>query len=161
MKHIINDSIPKILEITQSTLAGLGFYFAYMHYAQNEYLVALHFLIIFVVIPLTGFTGLASVFFSDVAAKSKGREVGSPYQIQSGINNISVAMTAIIILYFKWGVYAELSVLFVSLIFFSLSSINHAVEFFKQGNKKVIHLMRPIFSLLLVLASLPIIIRVL
>jgi hypothetical protein len=164
MKHIksmVNKGMPKILEIVQSSLAGFGFYFAYVHYAQNEYVVALHILIIFVVIPLAGFTGLGSVLFSDAAAKAKGREVGSAYQIQSGMNNLAVAITAIIILYFKWGVYAELSVLFVSLIFFSLSAINHAVEFFKQGNKKIIHLMRPIFSLLLVLASLPIIMKVL
>jgi len=161
IKAFLDKHITKILEIAQTSFVGFGFYFAYLYYYQNKYIIALRILIIFAVIPLTGLTGLSSILFSDTVAKAKGWHAGSPYQIQSGMNNLSVAITAIIVLYFNWGIYSELSLLIVSLIFFSLSAINHAVEFLKQENKKIIHLMRPIFSFFLVLASLPIMIKVL
>jgi hypothetical protein len=147
----------KLLEIMRNSFAIFGFYLAYVYYAEAQYNSALLMLIVFVVIPLTGLTAIESIFFSNMAAKAKGREIGSPYQIQSGLNNLAVAITALIVWLFNWGVYANLTVLFVALIFFALSSINHAVEFFRQGNKKIVHLMRPILSLLLVLAALPII----
>lgn len=154
-----NNLIIKLFEIIRNGCAGIGFYLAYIHYFNSEYHAALHILLILLIIPLAGLTGLESVLFSDAAARAKGWDTGSPYQIQSGINNIAIAITAIIILYFKWNVYADLSMLFVTLIFFSLSAINHTVSFFKQENKKFIHLLRPICALLMVLASLPIIIK--
>lgn len=154
-----NKNIIKLFEFFRIGCAGIGFYLAYVHYFAKDYATALYTLIVFVVIPLTGLTGLESILFSDKAAEIKGWHVGSPYQIQSGINNIAVATTAIIILYFKWNIYAELTALFVTLIFFLLSSINHVVSFCQQKNKRIIHLLRPIFSLLLVLAALPIIFK--
>lgn len=157
----MKDKFIQGLEFLRNSCAGVGFYLAYIHYFKKEYPAALHVLILLVVIPLSGLTGLESVLFSNAAAKAKGRDIGNPYQIQSGLNNLAIAITAMIVWYFQWGIFANLTVLFVMLIFFSLSAINHAVEFFIQGNKKIIHLMRLILSLFLVLASLPIILRIL
>lgn len=156
MKNIV-----KLFEISRTLCAAIGFYIAYVYYFSHEYFVALNILIIFLVIPLTGITGIESIFFADVSALSKGWTTKSPYQIQSGINNIAIALTAIIILVLKWNIYSQLTILFVTLIFFTLSAINHSVSFFKQKNKKKIHILRPIFSLLMILASMPIIIQIL
>lgn len=153
--------IIRIFEIIRMLSAGLGFYLAYNNYFHQNYGTALFYLILLVVLPLTGLTGIESIFFADITAKQKGWSTGSPYQIQSGINNIATALTAMIVLYFKWNIYAELTILFVTLFFLSLSSLNHMVAFFKQKDKKFIHILRLIFSILMVSASIPIIISVL
>lgn len=155
-----HNQVIRLFEIARNACAALGFYFAYQHYFQQEYLIALHRLILLLVIPLTGLTGLESILFSDATARSKGWAIGNPYQIQSGMNNLAIAITAIMILFFKWDQYAELSILCVTLIFFSLSAINHAISFFKQPHKKIIHLTRLIFSGLMIAAALPIILKI-
>ena len=101
---------------------------------------------------------MQSVLFSRASAISMGREVGSYYQIQSGLNNLATAFTAMIVCFLNWGVYAELTILFVALIFFGLSAINHFIEYLKEDNKRIIHLLRPIFASLLIIACIPIII---
>lgn len=158
---IISRSIVKGLEIGRTLLAGLGFFLAYHYYAKNLPQISLYALIIFVVVPLTGLTGLESIFFGKASAEAKGCIPGGSYQIQSGLNNLAIAITALIVWFSRWPIKAELAVLFVTLIFFSLSAINHAVEFFIHENRKIIHLLRLILTLLLVVASLPIVASVL
>lgn len=160
-QKILSSATIKALEIGRCIFAGLGFYLAYHYYYQNIYQIALSALLLFVVVPLSGLTGLESIFFSKAAAEAKGREIGSSYQIQSGLNNLAIAITALIVWFSRWNIYASLTVLFIMLIFFLLSAINHAVEFIIYGNKKSIHLLRVIFTLIMIGASLPIILKVL
>lgn len=71
---------PKLLEILRIVLAILGFGVAYSKPAGQ----GLTWIVGLVIIPLTGLTGIESVFFNKTAAKIKGREAGWAYQTQSG-----------------------------------------------------------------------------
>ena len=60
----------------------------------------LHILMPFVVIGLSGLTGIESLFFGKAAVELTGY-TQSAYQRQSGLNNLAVAITAILVLCFK------------------------------------------------------------
>ncbi|MCF6777328.1 hypothetical protein L3V83_12225 [Thiotrichales bacterium 19X7-9] len=152
---MLKAKLVKYFESLRYILAAIGFYLAYQ--PNNTTYESIACLVLWVVIPLAGLTGLESVLLSKETAISKGREVGSAYQIQSGLNNLATAITAFIIWYFQWGIKASITIIFVLYIFFILSSINHSIEYIKQENKKLIHLFRPMITLILILVSLPII----
>ena len=119
----------------------------------------MNYLILWIVIPLAGITGIESVFFPTASAISKDREVGSAYQTQSGMNNLAIAITGGIVWFWQWGTSASMAVLFVLYIFFILSSINHLFEFITKRQKNLIHLARPLLTILLIVASVPILLN--
>ncbi len=151
--------ILKLIELARYICVGVGFYLAYQTSMSPG--AAIHILVIFITVPMAGLTGIESVFFSAGSAQAKGRELASAYQVQSGMNNLALAITAFIVWYWQWDVHADLSVLLVLLIFFCLSSLNHAYEYFFTSNNKLIHLLRPIATLLLVGGCIPLILKVL
>jgi hypothetical protein len=110
------------------------------------------------VIPMAGLTGIESIFLAD-AARSQSGYAASPYQRQSGINNVALALTAILIFFFSWGTGAELAVISVLLFFLLLSGSNHAWSAWKEGNHTIKNLLRPLMSLILILSCLPILVR--
>lgn len=118
----------------------------------------IHILAPWLVIPMAGLTGLESVFLGDAARKQSGY-AASPYQRQSGINNLALAITAILVSVFSWGTGAELAVITVLLVFLLLSGSNHAWSAWKEGNHTVKNLLRPLMSLILILSCLPILLR--
>lgn len=120
----------------------------------------IHILMPFIVIGLSGLTGIESLFFGKAAVGITGYKP-SAYQRQSGLNNIAVAITAILVLFLKWGVHAEITILSASLIFFFLSAINHAWSAIKEGNRGLRNLLRPIITSLLLIFTVPFIIRAL
>jgi len=148
-------NIIKLLELARFTLAGIGYYLAYQPGITLEH--SFNYLLLLVVIPLAGLTGLESVCFSDLTAQSKGREIGSAYQVQSGINNLAIAITAFMVWFWQWGLFASLTIIMVLLTFFALSSINHTVEYVTARERKAIHLMRPVLTLMIIAATIPLI----
>ena len=147
---------PKILEVMRIILSIIGFWVAYSK-PGNQGLI---WLLGLVIIPLTGLTGIESLLFSKSAALIKGRTVGSAYQIQSAFNNLATAITAIIVLVFKFDIQAQITICLVALIFFTFSSLNHAREYFFE-EKPAINLQRVIVTLLLLAGSLPLLIKAL
>jgi hypothetical protein len=151
----MNKQLVKGFEILRIVLSALGFYLAY---SETSHTQALFWIIALVIIPLSGLTGLESLLFSSAAAKQKGREV-SPYQIQSAMNNLAVAITAIIILILNWGAQAKITIIAVSLVFFLLSAVQHAREAIQlkqqQSEKQKIHWQRVILSIILCAAIAP------
>lgn len=146
-------NIIKFLEWFRCVCVAVGFYLAYQpHYTKES---AIYTLLLWIVIPLAGSTGIESVFFASSSAISKNREVGSAYQTQSGLNNLAVAMAGFIVWYWHWGLYAGLSVLMVLYIFLTLSSIYHLIEYFKPEKRRVIHLARFVFTSMIWLGSFP------
>jgi|GEM_PF-3372692 hypothetical protein len=148
----------KIFEILRIILLCLGFALAYSAYFAHQNLLALDWLVALVVIPITGLTAIQAVFFSATASEVLGRELGSGYQIQSGLNNAATAIVAILVLALHWPAAAKLVVLFVTLIFFGLSASYHGYEYFFAKRQKQLHLMRIIMTPILWIASAPIII---
>lgn len=144
-------NITKLLEWTRIVLVSLGFLLAYWRPPSEGafWLTAL------MVIPLTGLTAIESLFFTNKAAKAKQWTEGSPYQIQSAMNNLATALTAMVILVLRFNQAAQVTVCLVALFFFALSSLNHLRAYFI--NKSVgIHLQRFIFTIGLWAFSLPI-----
>ena len=149
----------KWFEIGRYVGIFLGIFFGYAY--GNTPQEILHVLIPWVVITIAGLTGIEGIFFSNEAAKSMGREPGSPYQIQSGMNNLAVAIAAFFVYIFNWGIYAEVTVLLVLLIFLFLSAINHAREAIALKNYKLKNILRPIITLILIIYLLPLVIAAL
>jgi hypothetical protein len=155
----MKQKIIKSFEIGRFVGVILGFYFGYA--CGDGPREILHVLVPWIVISLAGLTGIEGLFFSDAAAKSMGREPGSPYQKQSGMNNIAIAITALLVYLFDWGFYAEVTILFVLLIFLVLSSINHTVEIFANKNYKLKNILRPAITIALLIYLVPLIISAL
>lgn len=148
-----------LFELLRYFSVGIGFFLIYRpNISETE---ALNTLLLLIVIPLAGLTGLESLCLGNASAQAKGREIGSAYQTQSGLNNLSTAITAWVVWYWQWGKQASITVLLVLLIFLMLSSLNHTYEYVVHKNKKQIHWMRPLLTLGLILACIPLIIRTL
>jgi len=143
----------KLFEFARYLFAGIGFYLAYL--PNSSIYSSTNLLIIWVVIPIAGMTAIESLFFSKETALAKGREAGSAYQIQSGFNNLSVAIAGGVVYLLHWGAYANLAVLMVLLIFLFLSALNHTYEYFISKNLRKIHIIRLLLTLILIGASIP------
>jgi len=136
-----------IFEVLRYSLIGLGIFLAI--YSGGSAAAQFHTLFLFIVIPLAGFTGIESLFFSGKAAIASGYGSGSAYQRQSGMNNLAVAITAVVVFIFNWGVLAEVSIMLVMLIFLTMSGVNHLYSAIKENNKIARSYMRPVMTILL------------
>ncbi len=106
-------------------LSGIGFWLASNDYSQGFPVEnQVHILFLWVLIPMTGLTGIEGWFLSKGAAEKSGY-VLSEYQKQSGMNNLAIAVTAIIVLLLNWSAHVKTALFLVSLLFFSFSSVNH------------------------------------
>ncbi len=119
----------------------------------------LHILVPWIVISIAGLSGLESLFLGEAATKLTGFAPGRAYQRQSGMNNLALALTALLVLLFNWGTYAELAVLSTLLIFLLLSSCNHAWTALREHNRAIKNFFRPIMTIALIVIVLPFIIR--
>ncbi len=146
----------RFIEYLRITLVTLAFFMAYTVPVAN----ALFWLVALMVLPLTGLTAIESLFFSKQAASDKQWQQGSPYQIQSALNNLATALTAIVVLAFKLGQQAQLTICLVALFFFALSSLNHLRDYI-IGKSLSIHLQRFIMTVILWAASAPILYKAL
>ncbi|MFH1873975.1 MAG: DUF6790 family protein [Pseudomonadota bacterium] len=145
-----------LLETMRWLGVGLGFGLALAWGKDPQH--QLHILMPWLVISLAGLTGIESVFFSQAAAQITGY-TPSAYQRQSGINNVAVALTAVLVLILNWGVFAEATVLSALLIFLFFSACNHGWSAWKEGNRNLRNILRPIMTIILIAASVPFIIR--
>jgi len=140
--------ICRALEILRWAGVIVGFQFAFLRGATP--VEQMHILVPWVVGSLAGLTGIESVFFGEAASKSTGY-APSAYQRQSGFNNLALGATALLVYFLEWGIYAELAVMTILLIFLFLSACNHGWTAWREGNRQVKNLLRPLMTLLLIL----------
>jgi hypothetical protein len=114
-----------------------------------------------IVASIAGLTGIESLFFPGGAAQLSGYGEGSPYQRQSGMNNLAVAFVSLFVFLAGWSVYAQLTVLLVLLVFLALSAINHAYEGRKEEHRSVRTFTRPLGTVLWLAFTIPFIARAL
>ena len=139
----------RVFEVGRIVLVVLGFLMAAWDVeAGLTWLVAL------VVVPLTGLTALETFVAGAASAVSKARIIGSAYQIQSAMNNLAIALTAVVVLVWHWGETAQVTISLVALIFFALSSMNHAWDYFVL-KRPMIHLQRVVLTVLLWVGFIP------
>lgn len=112
-------------------------------------------------IIMSGTVAFESLFLSNTSSEKIGYKPDRAYQIQSGLNNLATAITALLVFLLNWGQYADATVVAVMLVFFSLSALNHTLTAIRNHNMKPVNLMRPILALLLIWILLPPMIRAL
>ncbi len=145
-----------LLEVLRIAAVVAGFALAYGSALTPA--EQLHVLMPWVVISLAGLTGIESVFFGGAACEITGY-APSAYQRQSGFNNLALAFTAIIILVFNWGTFAEAAVLTVLLIFLTLSAGNHLFSALRERNLNTRNLLRPVLTALVLIGAVPVLMR--
>lgn len=147
--------LTKIIEILRWVAAGAGIYWGY---SLADPLQGFKMMSLVVVLSIAGLTGLESLFWADSAAEKSGYGKGSPYQRQSGFNNLAIAITMILVWLLGWGVTAMAAVTIVLLVFLVLSAANHAYSAIKEGNRAIINLLRPLLTGVLLGGVLPLMI---
>lgn len=146
----------KIFEILRIVLSIIGFFLIYsLNLSETQQIILA---LIFIIIPISGLTGLESLLFPKASALLKGRETGSPYQTQSGINNLSIAITAIMALCFQWGEMAYVTITVVLSLFLILSSLNHLKEIIIDKRHNFNQYSRPVLTLAFAIGLYPIVI---
>lgn len=152
--------IPRILEITRWVLVVIGFQIAF--YFGKTPVENFHLMMPWIVGALCGLSGFESFFFGKIASKVTGyADGGGGYQRQSGINNLAVGFTAILVYFLNWGLYADATITMVMMLFLGMSATNHAYSAWKEGNRGLRNIMRPVMTLLLLAFLVPLMIRAL
>ncbi|MBL7205648.1 MAG: hypothetical protein ISS63_15185 [Desulfobacteraceae bacterium] len=108
-----------------------------------------------VVVVMSGTVAFESLILGEIGSEKIGYKPNRPYQIQSGLNNLATAVTALLVFVLDWGRYADATIVTAMLLFFTLSAVNHAATAIKEHNMKPVNLMRPIMALLLMGVLLP------
>ena len=152
-------TISSLFELIRWIGSGTGIFLAFL--IQNDPERQLNVLCLWVVISLAGLTGIESVFFAKAAVQQSGYEKGSAYQRQSGLSNLALALTTILVYLLGWGLQAKASLLLVLLVFLSFSAINHAYSALREHNTSLRNFFRPILTILLLAAVIPFLLRAL
>lgn len=142
-----------LFEILRYVLIFLGIFIA-QSIPNSTVDVRFAIVTLFFVLGISGLTGIEGAFLSRYSSTQSGYQDGGRYQKQSGLNNLSVAITAIIAYIFHWGTQAELVLMTVMMIFILLSGFNHYLSAVKDGNKSIKNLSRPIGSIVLLIVVL-------
>lgn len=144
--------ISKFLDPLRIFLVCLTFFFGYQIGFAHGYdpIAQLHFMTPLIIIAIAGLSGLEGIFFAQEAAASKGFTSDSNYQRQSAIALLSYTVLAIFIYFSRWGIKAELTILFAFIFFFFFSGLNHEIDAIKRKNYKWQNINRPFISLLMI-----------
>ena len=151
-------TVNNILESLRWIIVGIGIFLTFL-LGENP-VMRLHILEPFLVIPISGLTGVEALFFSKAASEISGYAPG-PYQRQSGMNNLALSISSVLSLILQWGTYAEAALLSTMLIFLTLSAGNHTFSAFKEGNMNKRNIMRPVMTALLLAYSVPLMVQAL
>lgn len=108
-----------------------------------------------IVIIMSGTVAFESLILGEVASEKIGYKAHRAYQIQSGLNNLATAITALLVFTLDWGRYADATIVTAMLLFFTLSATNHTATAIREHNLKPVNLMRPIMTLVLLAFLLP------
>jgi hypothetical protein len=135
--------------------AGIALVYFFAEYLGNDAISKFHILGPIVVILISGTVAFESLILGDVSSEKTGYKPDRAYQIQSGLNNLATAMTALLVFILDWGRYADATIVTVMLLFFTLSAANHTSMAIKEHNLKSVNLMRPIMALLLMGVLIP------
>ncbi len=110
------------------------------------------------VLSLIGLTGIQLVFFPVSGCKNIGRQPDKLYQMQSGLNCLALSIMAVVVTVFSWGKLSQLTLVFVSIIFILLSTCVHTWEIFAFKNRAPVNIFRPIGSLAMCAAVIPLLV---
>ena len=135
--------------------AGIVLVYFLANYWGTDAVSRFHLLGPLVVVLMSGTVAFEALVLGEVASEKIGYVPNRRYQVQSALNNLATALTALLVFILNWGRYADATIVTVMLIFFSLSAANHAVTAIRDHNWKPVNLMRPAMALLLIGIMLP------
>ena len=135
--------------------AGIVLVYFFAEYLGTDAISKFHILGPIVVVLMSGTVAFESLILGEVGPEKIGYKPDHPYQIQSGLNNLATAVTALFVFILDWGRYADATIVTAMLLFFTFSAANHAATAIKEHNMKPVNLMRPIMTLLLMVLLLP------
>ncbi|XSZ47281.1 DUF6790 family protein [Francisella noatunensis] len=149
--------ISKIIEFTMIGIIVVGGFVVSFLFNQNS-IELLHYNTLIIVISLSGLSGLEGIFFSKQSAKSLGRQTNRPYQLQSGVNNLSVVFSCEFCLVYAMEIDAHATVLIMLLNPFGLiGSYPVLGRFLTSKNLTRKNAMRGVLILGLLIWQIPII----
>jgi len=147
MKETTKRTISTALEWIRP--AGIALAWFLSEYLGTDAISKFHILGPSVVVLMCGTVAFESLVLGETASAKIGYRPDRAYQIQSGLNNLATALTALIVFLLDWGRHADAAVVTVMLLFFLLSAGNHAVRAIRDGDRKPVNLTRPVMALLL------------
>jgi hypothetical protein len=142
-----------ILEVVRIICIVVGINFGYWNWVDPA--LRLEIMTAVLILSLNGTVAFGLLFLGDTASERIGYQSDPAFQRQSGFNNLAMVIALIVVFILRWNVFAYLALLTACLVFFFLSSLNHAWSWLKEGNKKTVNVMRPFLTLLLILAAVP------
>lgn len=143
----------KILEWIRPAGIGLAYFLA--EYLGPDAIAKFHILGPIVVILMSGTVAFESLVLGEIASEKIGYKPNRAYQIQSGLNHLAIAVTALLVFIVDWGKHADATIVTAMLLFFVFSAANHMTTAFKEHNMKPVNLMRPLMTLALLGLLLP------
>ena len=135
--------------------AGIVFVYFLAEYRGTDAISKFHILGPVVVIIMSGTVGFESLVLGEVSSVKIGYTPNRAYQVQSGLNNLATALTALLVFMLDWGRFADATIVIAMLMFFTFSATNHTVTILKEHNMQAVNVMRPIMTLLLMGVLLP------
>jgi hypothetical protein len=135
--------------------AGIGLVIFLAYYLGKDAISRFHVMGPFIVMLMSGTVAFESLILGEVASEKIGYGPNRAYQVQSGLANTAIAITALLEYMLDWGRYADATIATAMLLFFSLSAANHVATAIMERNLKPVNLMRPVMALLLVGFLLP------
>ena len=135
--------------------AGIVLVYFLADYLGTDAISKFHLLGPVLVIIMSGTVAFESLLLGEAGSEKIGYKPNRAYQVQSGLNNLAIAVTALLVLVLGWGRYADATVVTAMLLFFTFSAVNHAATAIREHNMKPVNLMRPVMVLLLIGVILP------
>jgi len=144
--------ISNLIDATRILLVCAAFYFGYqIGYSEGYDPVAqLHFMIPVIITAIAGISGMEGLLMGEKAAEAKGYTADRNYQRQSALAMLSMTAVSVAVYFLHWGIRAELTILFVFLLFFLLSGINHLADAITRKNFAWQNINRPFITLLMI-----------
>ena len=141
--------------------AGIGLAIFFAYYVGHDTVSQFHIMGPFIVMIMSGTVAFESLILGEAASEKIGYAPNRAYQIQSGLANAAISVTALLVYVLDWGKYADATIVTAMLMFFTLSSANHVASAIRDRNMKPVNLMRPAVTLLLIGFLLPLMIKAL
>lgn len=135
--------------------AGIGLVVFMAHNRGGDAVAQFHIMGPLTVIIMSGSVAFESLFLGEAASRKIGYGSDRAYQVQSGLANAAIAITALLVYLLEWGRHADAAIATAMLLFFALSAGNHVATAVTRRNMKTVNLLRPVLALLLIALLLP------
>jgi len=135
--------------------AGIGLAIFFAYYLGTDAISRFHIMGPIVATIMCGTVALEALFLGEVASEKIGYAPNRAYQVQSGLANAAMAITALAVYLLNWGRFADATIVTAMLLFFTFSAANHGATAVREGNMKPVNLLRPVMTLLLIIILVP------